>query len=150
MHKYSLTIFWILIAVFLLMIVFFVNSEFEKADVYAQELEQFGVTTEALTSSYKVENKGKNNREKSMDYIYFVDEKRYEFNKVLGGSGTRFDRFKNPKILQVIYSKKNPRNHRLVLTSSIDSVRDKDLKFFIIDHFKLTNIDQFYKIFKED
>jgi hypothetical protein len=150
MHKYSLTIFWILIVVFLLMIGFFVNSEFEKTDVYAQELEQFGIATEALTFSYVVKNISRTNREKSLNYIYFVDGKSYEFNKVLGGSGTRFGRFKYPQILQVIYSKKNPRNNRLVLTSSIDSIRNKDLENFVVEHFQLPNIEKFYEIFKED
>jgi hypothetical protein len=150
MHKDSLIIFWILIVVFLLMMGFLVNSEFEKADVYAQELEQFGVITEALTFGNVVNNISRTNREKSLNYIYFVDEKRFEFNKVSGGTGTRFDRFRNPQLLQVIYSKKNPRNHRLVLSSSIDSVRNKDLEFYIKNHFDLLNIDEFYKLVKGD
>ena len=150
MNKKDILILLICIAVFMFMIGLFVNSEFEKADVYAQELEQFGVVAEALTLSYEVEKKGKYNREKSVDYIYFVDGKRYEFNQVLGGSGTRFDRFRNPQILQVIYSKKNPRNNSLVLTSSIDSIRNKDLEHFVVEHFDLPNIDKFYKIFKEN
>jgi hypothetical protein len=89
--------------------------------------------TEAVTFNYRLNDVRvgtRKNNYRVVDYVYFVDNQQLKFSKALGGRGSDFDFFKQPRVCRLMYSKKDPKIHDLNLEYFPDSITNKALKTF--------------------
>ena len=125
---------------FVLMLTLFMMNNSEQAKDTEHELKINGSETVAVTYNYASVLR-KNYSSKNIEYVYFVENQRFIFNRTLGDTRGAFERFEKPQLCKVIYLKNQPRIHKIFLDYYPDTINNAPLKSYISENFEVKRIN---------